>query len=89
MLTPLPGCTPLKPGSATFPFFGVVPVILDADGKEIEGTGSGILAIKKPWPSIARTIDGNHERYEMTYFHKFKGYFCTGDGKCEWLLNIS
>ena len=81
MLSPLPGCTPLKPGSATFPFFGVVPVILDSDGKEIEGAGSGILAIKKPWPSIARTIDGNHERYEMTYFHKFKGYFCTGDGE--------
>ncbi|KAJ6220040.1 hypothetical protein RDWZM_005852 [Blomia tropicalis] len=80
MLTPLPGCTPLKPGSATFPFFGVVPVVLDDDGKEIDGSGSGILAFKKPWPSIARTIDGNHERYEMTYFHKFKGYFCTGDG---------
>ncbi|KAI2808600.1 Acetyl-coenzyme A synthetase, cytoplasmic [Blomia tropicalis] len=47
---------------------------------EIDGSGSGILAFKKPWPSIARTIDGNHERYEMTYFHKFKGYFCTGDG---------
>lgn len=80
MLTPLPGCTPLKPGSATFPFFGVVPAIVDSNGKEIEGPGNGILVIKKPWPSIARTIDGNHERYEMTYFHKFKGYFTTGDG---------
>lgn len=81
MLTPLPGCTPTKPGSATLPFFGVVPAIVDYNGKEIEGTGNGILVIKKPWPSIARTVVGNHERYEMTYFHKFKGYFSTGDGK--------
>src|SRR5699024_7497852 len=81
MLTPLPGCTPMKPGAATLPFFGVVPAIVDSNGKEIEGPGNGVLVIKKPWPSIARTIDGNHERYEMTYFHKFRGYFSTGDGR--------
>ncbi|KAH9424896.1 Acetyl-coenzyme A synthetase, cytoplasmic [Dermatophagoides pteronyssinus] len=80
MLTPLPGCTPTKPGSATLPFFSIAPAIVDFNGKEIEGPGNGILVIKKPWPSIARTVVGNHERYEMTYFHKFKGYFSTGDG---------
>ncbi|CAG2165558.1 unnamed protein product [Oppiella nova] len=80
MITPLPGCTPMKPGSATFPFFGVVPAIVNNEGKELEGPAVGQLVFKRPWPSIARTVDGNHERFEMTYFHKFRGYFCTGDG---------
>ena len=80
MLTPLPGCTPMKPGSATFPFFGVVPAVVNNEGKELEGPAVGQLVFKRPWPSIARTVDGNHERFEMTYFHKFRGYFCTGDG---------
>ena len=80
MITPLPGCTPMKPGSATFPFFGVVPAIVNNEGKELEGPAVGQLVFKRPWPSIARSIDGNHERFEMTYFHKFRGYFCTGDG---------
>lgn len=88
MLTPLPGCTPTKPGSATLPFFSIAPAIVDFNGKEIEGPGNGILVIKKPWPSIARTVVGNHERYEMTYFHKFKGYFSTGDGKFRSILFI-
>ena len=81
MITPLPGATPVKPGSATFPFFGVNPVILDDQGKELEGNDvSGLLAIKTPWPSMARTIYGDHERYMQTYLSPFKGYYFTGDG---------
>ncbi len=81
MITPLPGATPTKPGSATFPFFGIEPVILDEKGNELEGNGiSGLLAIKKPWPSIARTIYGDHERYMQTYLSPFKGCYFTGDG---------
>jgi acetyl-CoA synthetase len=81
MITPLPGATPVKPGSATFPFFGVEPVILDDRGIELEGNGiSGLLAIKQAWPSIARTIYGDHERYMQTYLSPFKGYYFTGDG---------
>ena len=81
MITPLPGATPTKPGSATFPFFGVEPVILDDKGNKLEGNGiSGLLAINKPWPSIARTIYGDHERYMQTYLSPFKGYYFTGDG---------
>jgi acetyl-CoA synthetase len=81
MITPLPGATPTKPGSSTFPFFGIEPVILDEKGNELEGNGiSGLLAIKKPWPSIARTIYGDHERYMQTYLSPFKGCYFTGDG---------
>ena len=81
MITPLPGATPVKPGSATFPFFGVNPVILDDQGNELEGNDvSGLLAIKTPWPSMARTIYGDHERYMQTYLSPFKGYYFTGDG---------
>jgi len=81
MLTPLPGATPLKPGSATVPFFGVQPVILDEQGNEIEGNpASGGLAIKHPWPSQARTLYGDHARFYETYFSMFKGYYFTGDG---------
>lgn len=80
VLTPLPSCTPLKPGSATFPFFGVVPVILNDEGKEIEGPGEGYLGFKKPWPGIMRSLYSSHERFSSTYFSKFPGYYCTGDG---------
>ncbi len=82
LITPLPGCTPLKPGSATFPFFGVNPVILDPKtGEEIEGNGvSGVLALKEPWPGQMRTVYGDHERFEATYFQQYKGYYFTGDG---------
>ncbi|CAG2121816.1 unnamed protein product, partial [Medioppia subpectinata] len=80
MLTCLPGATPMKPGSATLPFFGVIPAILDSEGRELEGPAVGQLVMKNPWPGIARTIDGKHQLYEMTYFHKFRGYYCTGDG---------
>jgi acetyl-CoA synthetase len=81
MITPLPGVTPLKPGSATLPFFGVEPVVLDDQGKEILGNEvSGVLAFKRGWPGIARTIYGDHQRYLETYFKPYPGYYFTGDG---------
>ena len=80
MLTPLPGATALKPGSATLPFFGVLPALLDADGKEIEGEGSGNLVIKGSWPSQIRTVFGDHQRLIDTYFSTYPGYYFTGDG---------
>ena len=81
MITPLPGVTPTKPGSATLPFFGVQPVILDENGNELEGNGvSGILAIKAPWPGQLRTLWGSQERFEDVYFSMFKGYYFSGDG---------
>ena len=82
LITPLPGATPLKPGSATFPFFGVKPIILDPhSGEEIEGNGvSGVLAITEPWPGQMRTVYGDHKRFEETYFDQYKGYYFTGDG---------
>lgn len=80
MLTPLPGVTDLKPGSATLPFFGVQPAILDGDGKEIEGPGAGSLVIKASWPSQIRTVYGDHQRLIDTYFKTYPGYYFTGDG---------
>ncbi|AFU99211.1 acetate--CoA ligase [Simiduia agarivorans] len=80
MLTPLPGATATKPGSATLPFFGVQPVLLDAEGKEITGAGEGSLAIKASWPSQIRTVYGDHQRMIDTYFSTYKGYYFTGDG---------
>ncbi|XP_047225830.1 acetyl-coenzyme A synthetase, cytoplasmic isoform X4 [Girardinichthys multiradiatus] len=80
VLTPLPAATPLKPGSATFPFFGVVPAILNESGEELEGSSEGYLVFKQPWPGVMRTVYGNHERFETTYFKKFPGYYVTGDG---------
>jgi len=80
VIFPIPGCMPMKPGSATLPFFGILPVILNEDGKELSGANTGYLAFKNAWPSIARTIDGNHERFETTYFRKFPKYYFTGDG---------
>jgi len=82
LITPLPGCTPTKPGSATFPFFGVKPVVIEAEtGKVLEGNGvEGVLAISEPWPSQMRTIFGDHERFEETYFKLYPGYYFTGDG---------
>lgn len=65
----------------SFPFFGVEPVLLDESGKEIHGPGEGYLVFKKPWPGMMRTLFGNHERFQTTYFNKFPGYYCTGDGK--------
>uniref|UniRef100_A0A8B9S6R4 Acetyl-coenzyme A synthetase n=1 Tax=Apteryx owenii TaxID=8824 RepID=A0A8B9S6R4_APTOW len=80
MLTPLPAATPMKPGSATFPFFGVVPAVLNESGEELEGEAQGYLVFKQPWPGIMRTVYGNHQQFETTYFKKFPGYFVTGDG---------
>ena len=81
LITPLPGATPTKPGSATFPFFGVEPVLLEEDGKEIEGNDvSGLLAIKASWPGQMRTIYGDHARFIDTYFKMYPGYYFTGDG---------
>ena len=80
MITPLPGATPMKPGSATKPFFGVQPVLLDENGKELEGAVSGNLAIKHSWPGQMRTLYGNHERFYNAYFSTYPGYYFTGDG---------
>ena len=81
LMTPLPAVTPLKPGSATFPFFGIEPVILDEGGNEVEGNpATGYLCIKTAWPGIMRTIYGDHERFLDTYFRRFLGYYMTGDG---------
>ena len=81
LMTPLPAVTPLKPGSATFPFYGIEPVILDEEGKEVEGNPArGYLCIKTAWPGVMRTVYGNHERFRETYFDRFPGYYMTGDG---------
>jgi acetyl-CoA synthetase len=80
MLTPLPGATDLKPGSATLPFFGVQPAVVDADGKELEGACEGNLVIKASWPGQIRTIYGDHQRTIDTYFSTYPGYYFAGDG---------
>lgn len=80
MLTPLPGAVDLKPGSATVPFFGVQPVLLDAEGKEVIGAGEGNLCIKAAWPSQIRTVYGDHQRCIDTYYSAYPGYYFTGDG---------
>ncbi len=80
LITPLPGATKLKPGSATRPFFGVVPEIVDADGKVLEGETSGNLCIARSWPGQMRTVYGDHARFEQTYFSTYKGKYFTGDG---------
>lgn len=81
MITPIPGATPTKPGSATLPFLGIQPVLLTPEGEEItEGESSGLLAVKQPWPGMARTIQGDHQRFIATYLEQFKGYYLTGDG---------
>ena len=80
MLTPLPGVTELKPGSATQPFFGVQPILLDTEGLEIKGKGEGLLMIKASWPSQIRSVYGDHQRCVDTYFSPYPGYYFTGDG---------
>merc|ERR1740131_624320 len=80
IVTPLPGATPTKPGSACLPFFGVVPEILDEEGKVVEGEGEGYIVFSQPWPGIMRTVYGDHERFEKTYFERFPGYYMSGDG---------
>ncbi len=80
MLTPLPGATNLKPGSATRPFFGIQPALVDKHGNLIKGPGEGYLVILNSWPSITRTVYGDHERYQSTYFSQYPGMYFTGDG---------
>ncbi|MEM8605587.1 MAG: acetate--CoA ligase [Myxococcota bacterium] len=81
LISPLPGATPTKPGSATLPLFGIEPVLVDQEGKPIEGNDvSGYLCIAHPWPGQARTIHGNHRRFLETYFSQYPGYYFTGDG---------
>ncbi|MAV90519.1 MAG: acetate--CoA ligase [Bdellovibrionaceae bacterium] len=80
MISPTPPSTPLKPGSATFPLEGIEAKLLTAEGKEIEGEGEGLLVITQSWPGQARTIYGNHERFEQGYFSTFEGCYFTGDG---------
>ena len=82
LITPLPGATPTKPGSATLPFFGVKPVVLDPDkGTVLEGNGvAGALCLASPWPGQARTVWGDHQRFKQTYFSQYPGYYFTGDG---------
>ncbi|KNZ54385.1 acetate--CoA ligase [Puccinia sorghi] len=81
IITPLAEATETKPGSATLPFFGIEPCLLDpTTGQVIEGPGSGVLVLKRPWPSMARTIYGDHKRYLENYFKPYPGYYFTGDG---------
>jgi acetyl-CoA synthetase len=80
LITPLPGATRLKPGSATLPFFGIKPEIVDADGKPLAGACSGNLCITDSWPGQMRSVFGDHERFEQTYFATYKGKYFTGDG---------
>ena len=80
MITPLPGAHALKPGSASFPFFGVELALLNEDGSEIEGEGAGYLVVKRSWPSQIRSVYGDHQRLIDTYFSTYKGYYFTGDG---------
>ena len=80
LITPLAGASTLKPGSATKPFFGIQPAILDAEGRVLEGTAEGNLAIADSWPGQMRTLWGDHERFIETYFKPYRGYYFTGDG---------
>lgn len=80
LITPLPGATALKPGSATRPFFGVAPALLDTDGNVLEGPGEGYLVMTDSWPGMLRTVFGDHERFIQTYFSNYSGYYFTGDG---------
>jgi acetyl-CoA synthetase len=80
LITPIPGATPLKPGSATRPFFGIEPIVVDNDGKRLDGACEGNLCIARSWPGIMRTVFGDHRRFVQTYFAAFPGLYFTGDG---------
>ena len=80
LITPLPGATDLKPGSATRPFFGIEPIIVDADGNVLDGATTGNLCLAESWPAQMRTVYGDHERFYQTYFATFPGRYFTGDG---------
>src|SRR5690606_25071772 len=80
LITPLPGATDLKPGSATRPFFGVQPLLVDNDGKVLDGVADGNLCIAAPWPGMMRTVYGDHKRFIETYFATYPGLYFSGDG---------
>lgn len=80
MIVPLPGTTPMKPGAGTFPMFGVEPALVDADGNTLRGATEGNLILKTSWPGQMRTVYGDHERFEQTYFSTYPGSYFTGDG---------
>ncbi len=80
LITALPGVTPLKPGSATLPFFGIIPEIMDQQGHIMEGVAEGVLVISRPWPGQARSLYGDHQRFVETYFKNYPGYYFAGDG---------
>ena len=80
LISPLPGVTDLKPGSATWPFFGIEPALFDSEGKELEGAGNGNLVIRDSWPGQMRTVFGDHERFMKTYFSTYDNVYFTGDG---------
>ena len=80
MITPLPGCTPCKPGTATLPFFGVDAAVVDDNGKELGANQGGKLVIRKPWPGMLRGIWGDKTRYKTTYWSEIKGMYFAGDG---------
>jgi acetyl-CoA synthetase len=80
MITPLPGATPTKPGSGTLPFFGVVPEVVDKEGRPVDAGEGGYLVIRRPWPSMLRTVHGDPDRYVETYWKRFPGMYFTGDG---------
>jgi len=80
LITPLPGAITLKPGSATLPFFGIKPEIMDNEGRVREGAAEGILVISRSWPGQARSVFGDHQRFIDTYFKNYPGYYFTGDG---------
>ena len=80
LISPLPGAIATKPGSATLPLPGVVPVLVDAEGRELDGEADGLLCIAHPWPGMMRTLFGDHERFVQTYFSSFPGKYFTGDG---------
>jgi len=80
LITPLPGVTALKPGSATLPFFGILPEIMDNQGRIMDGVAEGILVISRPWPGQSRSIYGDHQRFIDTYFKNYPGYYFAGDG---------
>lgn len=92
MIAPIPGAVPTKPGSATRPFFGIVPEVVTKEGDPVPAGHGGLLVIRKPWPSMARTIYGNPERYVKGYWSEIPGSYFTGDGArmdedgCYWLM---
>ncbi|MEY4194471.1 MAG: hypothetical protein RLZZ226_839 [Pseudomonadota bacterium] len=80
LITPLPGATCLKPGSATLPFFGIMPTLVDTSGTELTGVAEGVLTLSRSWPGQARTLYGNHARFVETYFSTYPGHYFSGDG---------